>query len=71
MEYANNGTLRNYLSECFKTLTWNDKFNLAFQLANSISFLHNEGIVHRDLVGYLLINIFINSVYKNIYLILL
>jgi serine/threonine protein kinase len=57
MEYANNGTLRSYLSECFKNLTWNDKLNLAFQLANAISFLHDEGIVHRDLVGYLLINI--------------
>ncbi|CAB4440457.1 unnamed protein product [Rhizophagus irregularis] len=49
MEYANNGTLRNYLNGCFKNLTWNDKLNLAFQLANAISFLHDEGIVHRDL----------------------
>ncbi|GBC43022.2 kinase-like domain-containing protein [Rhizophagus irregularis DAOM 181602=DAOM 197198] len=49
MEYANNGTLRNYLNECFKNLTWNDKLNLAFQLANAILFLHDEGIVHRDL----------------------
>ncbi|POG64953.1 kinase-like domain-containing protein, partial [Rhizophagus irregularis DAOM 181602=DAOM 197198] len=49
MEYANNGTLRNYLNGCFKNLTWNDKLNLAFQLANAILFLHDEGIVHRDL----------------------
>ncbi|RGB29601.1 kinase-like domain-containing protein, partial [Rhizophagus diaphanus] len=49
MEYANNGTLRSYLNRCFKDLNWNDKLNLAFQLANAISFLHDEGIVHRDL----------------------
>uniref|UniRef100_U9U3E1 Protein kinase domain-containing protein n=1 Tax=Rhizophagus irregularis (strain DAOM 181602 / DAOM 197198 / MUCL 43194) TaxID=747089 RepID=U9U3E1_RHIID len=49
MEYANNGTLRNYLDGCYKNLTWNGKLNLAFQLANAISFLHDEGIVHRDL----------------------
>uniref|UniRef100_U9UA34 Protein kinase domain-containing protein n=1 Tax=Rhizophagus irregularis (strain DAOM 181602 / DAOM 197198 / MUCL 43194) TaxID=747089 RepID=U9UA34_RHIID len=49
MEYANNGTLRNYLNRYFKNLTWNDKLNLAFQLANAISFLHDEGIIHRDL----------------------
>ena len=50
MEYADNGTLRKYLEEHFNNLTWNDKFNLAFQLANGVSCLHDEGIVHRDLV---------------------
>ncbi|RGB29599.1 kinase-like domain-containing protein, partial [Rhizophagus diaphanus] len=49
MEYANNGTLRSYLSGCFKNLTWNDKLNLAFQLANAILILHDENIMHRDL----------------------
>ncbi|CAB4441027.1 unnamed protein product [Rhizophagus irregularis] len=49
MEYANSGTLRNYLSECFENLTWNDKLNLALQLANAISFLHDNEIVHHDL----------------------
>ncbi|GBC43030.2 kinase-like domain-containing protein [Rhizophagus irregularis DAOM 181602=DAOM 197198] len=49
MEYANNGTLRNYLGRCFKNLTWINKLNLASQLVNTISFLHDEGMVHRDL----------------------
>ncbi|GBC22041.2 kinase-like domain-containing protein [Rhizophagus irregularis DAOM 181602=DAOM 197198] len=30
-------------------LTWTDKYNLAYQLACSVSCLHDEGIVHRDL----------------------
>ncbi|RGB25999.1 kinase-like domain-containing protein [Rhizophagus diaphanus] len=49
MEYADNGTLRKYLKENLEKLTWNDKFNLAFQLVCAVSCLHNEGIVHRDL----------------------
>ena len=50
MEYADS-TLRNYLKEHFGNLTWNDKFNLALQLAHAVSCLHGEGIVHRDLVN--------------------
>ena len=50
MEYANGGTLRSYLKKNFNTLTWNDKYSLAYQLACALSCLHDEGIVHRDLV---------------------
>ncbi|RGB36605.1 kinase-like domain-containing protein [Rhizophagus diaphanus] len=49
MEYADSGTLRNYLSEYFENLTWNDKLNLALQLANAISYLHDKEIVYRNL----------------------
>ncbi|CAB4438284.1 unnamed protein product [Rhizophagus irregularis] len=49
MEYADSGTLRDYLSEHFDNLTWNNKLELAFQLANAILCLHDEDIVHRDL----------------------
>ena len=58
MEYADGGTLRNYLKERFNDLTWDDKLNLAFQLAHAVSCLHDEGIMHRDLVinlNYLII----------------
>ena len=56
MEHADSGTLRDYLKECFNNLTWDDKFNLALQLAYSVSCLHDERIVHRDLVIHLLHN---------------
>ncbi|CAB4495541.1 unnamed protein product [Rhizophagus irregularis] len=49
IEYAENGTLRKYLKENFDNLTWDDKFNLAFQLVHAVSCLHDDGIVHRDL----------------------
>ena len=62
MEYADAGTLKDYLKKNFKNLTWNDKYNLAYQLACAVSCLHNEGIVHRDLViNYLIIQ---NNYYK-------
>jgi serine/threonine protein kinase len=69
-EYADSGTLRNYLRENFRDLTWNDKLNLALQLAKAISCLHDQEIVHCDLVGYLLIIINIIKLYcKIMYLI--
>ncbi|RGB28125.1 kinase-like domain-containing protein [Rhizophagus diaphanus] len=49
MEYADGGILRSYLKENFNKLTWNDKYNMAYQLSCAVSCLHNERIVHRDL----------------------
>lgn len=50
MDYADGGSLRNYSKKNFHNLTWNDKYNLAYQLASAVLCLHSEGIVHRDLV---------------------
>ena len=55
MEYADFGSLKNYLKENFNILDWNDKYNLAYQLACAVFCLHYEGIVHRNLVITLLI----------------
>ncbi|POG65696.1 uncharacterized protein OCT59_024394 [Rhizophagus irregularis] len=49
MEYADGGSLRNYLEKNFNRLTWDDKLDMAYQLAYAVSCLHNEGIIHRDL----------------------
>ena len=50
MEFADSGTLRDYLNKNFNRLTWNDKYRLAYQLNCAVSCLHGEGIIHRDLV---------------------
>jgi serine/threonine protein kinase len=49
MQYADGGDLRKYLQRNFTTLTWNDKFKLAYQIAEGIKYLHGENILHRDL----------------------
>ena len=56
MEYADGNTLRKYLKKHFKDLTWKDKYKLAYQLSNAVLCLHDEGIVHHDLVNIILIN---------------
>nr|CAG8494912.1 11930_t:CDS:2 [Entrophospora candida] len=51
LEFANNGTLKEYLRENKENseFDWKQKIKLAKQLADAISFLHRNNIVHRDL----------------------
>jgi len=42
--------LQSYLKENFDKLEWNDKYKFAFQIANAVACMHNEGIIHGDLV---------------------
>jgi serine/threonine protein kinase len=51
LEYADGGTLENYLKKHFSELEWDTKFNLALQLANALLCLHENGIIHCDLVS--------------------
>ena len=50
IEYADGGSLYSYLKEHFNKLEWNDKYRLALQLASAVECIHNEGIIHCDLV---------------------
>jgi serine/threonine protein kinase len=50
LEYADGGTLSNYLNNHFNDLDWNDKYQLVFQLASAIKCIHECDIIHRDLV---------------------
>jgi len=52
LEYADSGTLNNYLSKHFNELDWGDKNQLALQLASAVEFIHGCDIIHRDLVIY-------------------
>ncbi|CAI2175920.1 10717_t:CDS:2 [Funneliformis geosporum] len=51
MQYANDGDLQIYLERKFHSLTWINKKKLAFQIAEGLIYLHNENILHRDLVN--------------------
>ncbi len=50
LEYADSGTLSTYLNKYFNELDWNDRYQLALQLASVIKFIHEFGIIHCDLV---------------------
>ena len=51
LEYADSGTLDAYLSKYFNELDWNDKYQLAFQLASAVAYIHEFDIIHHDLVN--------------------
>ncbi|CAB4376479.1 unnamed protein product [Rhizophagus irregularis] len=48
-EYANGGTLRDYLENNFYKLDWNIKLQFAIQIADAVSCLHQNDIIHCDL----------------------
>jgi serine/threonine protein kinase len=71
MEYADSGSLQNYLKENFNRLTWDDKFKLAYQLACAMLCLHDKGILHCDLVSYCAYFVKLFKIILIIYLIIL
>ena len=50
LEYADKGSLNDYLNKHFDELKWNDKYKLALQLASAVEFIHKNDIIHCDLV---------------------
>ena len=50
LEYADGGSLHSYLKKNFSNLEWGEKYRLALQLASAVECIHNEGIIHCDLV---------------------
>ncbi|RHZ60930.1 hypothetical protein Glove_350g99 [Diversispora epigaea] len=51
LEYANNGTLRQYLKTNSQKFDWNIKLNLAKQIANALMNLHDNNIIHGKLTS--------------------
>ena len=49
LQFADGGSLRNYLEKYFSSLTWPDKLNMAIDIAKGLICLHAEQIIHRDL----------------------
>ncbi|RIB05620.1 hypothetical protein C2G38_579267 [Gigaspora rosea] len=51
LQYANDGNLREYLKANFTRLQWMDKLRISKDIAHGLLFLHNNNIIHRDLVS--------------------
>ncbi|RHZ80902.1 hypothetical protein Glove_130g202 [Diversispora epigaea] len=49
LEYDNNCSLRQYLKTNFQKLDWNAKLNIAKEIANVLTFLHSNDIIHGKL----------------------
>lgn len=49
LQYANHGNLREYFNPNYSKLEWKDKFRIAMEVANGLTFLHNLDIIHQDL----------------------
>ena len=47
LEYADSGTLRDYLKNNFSKLDWNIKLQFASQIADAVSCIHHKRIIHR------------------------
>ena len=59
--------LNSFLEKNFDKLTWDDKYELAFQLASAVLHLHKVDVVHCNLVICLFFLLF-NLLYCPIYL---
>ena len=55
MQYANEGNLREYLKGNFIKLQWADKLYIAKEIVLGLLFLHENNIIHRDLVSIMII----------------
>jgi serine/threonine protein kinase len=49
MEYCARGTLRNYLTSDFRKFRWHFKFIMAREIAKGLRFIHQQGLLHRNL----------------------
>ena len=49
LDYAKNGSLRNYLDTNYDTLSWKTKFVELWHIAIGLNDIHKEELIHRDL----------------------
>ncbi|GBB88559.1 hypothetical protein RclHR1_01510010 [Rhizophagus clarus] len=49
LNYAKNGSLRNYLDINYNKLSWMDKIGYLYDIAKGLESIHNNDLIHRDL----------------------
>ena len=54
LEYADGGTLDNYLRNNATTFKWESKLKFSREITSAILCLHDHNIIHRDLVSHII-----------------
>ena len=49
LDYAEHGSLRNYLDKEYDKLSWDNKFYYLWRIALGLSNIHEKELIHRDL----------------------
>ena len=49
LDYAENGSLRNYLDKEYDKLSWETKFNDLWYISAGLEKIHKNELIHRDL----------------------
>src|SRR5947207_14507825 len=49
LDYADKGSLRNYLDTNYDKLSWKTKFENLFSIVTGLNKIHGEELIHRDL----------------------
>src|SRR5436305_12184991 len=48
MNYAENGSLRQYLNNSFNSMDWNNKLYNLYQIARGLNEIHDNKLIHHD-----------------------
>ncbi|GBC39297.2 kinase-like domain-containing protein [Rhizophagus irregularis DAOM 181602=DAOM 197198] len=48
MEYAEHGSLRQYLNDTFNSIKWVDKLQTLKHIVQGLDSIHEKGLIHRD-----------------------
>ncbi len=48
MKYYELGSLKDYITENFYSIKWNEKLNILKHIAKGLDHIHNQKIIHRD-----------------------
>ncbi|POG67873.1 kinase-like domain-containing protein [Rhizophagus irregularis DAOM 181602=DAOM 197198] len=48
MEYAKDGSLRQYLNNIFNSIKWDDKLDILQRIAYGLNSIHKKGLIHHD-----------------------
>ncbi|POG67939.1 kinase-like domain-containing protein [Rhizophagus irregularis DAOM 181602=DAOM 197198] len=49
IQYAKDGSLRQYLNNIFNSIEWTDKLQILRKITKGLNIIHEKGLIHRDI----------------------